>query len=120
MMTGAGKFGLNLQVSDTILFLDIPYTPSDVFQYIGRVLRTGQTKNVDVYFFYMLNTPEEDLFDSLRRKQEEIDLFFRTSKAQLFDLNLRTSINMEDSLLARDPMLGEVYSIDEEDYILIP
>lgn len=87
LMTGAGKFGLNLQKASTFIFLDMPYTPSDVFQYIGRVYRTGQTEDVSVYFFYMSNSLEEDFFFSLERKQAEIDEFFKQNKKGIFKLD---------------------------------
>lgn len=85
LMTGAGKVGLNLQTSHIIYFCDVPATPSDTFQFIGRVYRDGQQQDVDVHFLYMQDSLEEDSFSSLISKQKDIDVLFEQDKASLFE-----------------------------------
>lgn len=122
LLTGAGKFGLNLQVSNKLVLLDMPYTPSDVFQLIGRVYRTGQKSDVTAYFMYNENSLEEDLFASLYRKQSEIDEFFDQSKANIFDLNLQTEIDVRSSFLSHNYTKGLSYddTMDDKYKSLIP
>lgn len=122
LLTGAGKFGLNLQTSNRIIFVDMPYTPSDVFQYIGRVYRTGQVNDVFVHFLYSSNTLEEDLFASLERKQSEIDEFFQQEKADIFKLDIPNDVDVKSSFLGRNYLEGESYDsiASKDDYSLIP
>lgn len=122
LMTGAGKFGLNLQSTNQFIFVDMPYTPSDVFQYIGRVYRTGQTQDVDIHFFYHCNSLEENLFQSLERKQTEIDTFFEQDKADIFKLEIETDVDVRRSFLQINYNEGPYYDdiAQKEDYECIP
>lgn len=122
LLTGAGKFGLNLQITNQLIFVDLPYTPSDVFQYIGRVYRTGQEEDVDVHFLYHADSLEEDLFSSLERKQIEIDTFFEQNKSDIFKLDMSSDVNVKASFVARNYLDGDCYDdfATAEDYSLIP
>lgn len=86
LLTDAGKFGLNLQNAHNIILMDIPYTPSNALQIIGRVFRTGQTKDVTAVFIYCEDTLEENQFHRLEERQQSVDSFFSTNKADLFAL----------------------------------
>lgn len=111
IMTAAGRFGMNLQCTNKLVLLDIPYTPSDVFQYIGRVFRTGQSASeVDVYFIYAKDSVEEDNFKLLYRKQQEIDIFNSSSEADIFTLD--KTIDFEHSFLDRNYKKGPYYDED--------
>ena len=124
LLTGAGKFGVNLQITNKLVFMDLPYTPSDVFQIIGRIFRTGQDKDVDIFMFYNKDSLEEDLFDNLYRKQTEIDTFFEQEKADIFEiLNEKgDKIDVKVSFIQRDYSKGPYYddNLSEEDRLLIP
>ena len=121
MLTGAGKFGLNLQITNQLVFTDIPYTPSDVFQIIGRVFRTGQTEDVDIRFIYCVDSLEEDLFAILERKQREIDAFFDQDKAEIFTLNRsKGRIDVKKNFMNRDYTTGPYFELTKEQLALIP
>lgn len=121
MLTGAGKFGLNLQITNQLVFTDIPYTPSDVFQIIGRVFRTGQTEDVDIRFIYCVDSLEEDLFAILERKQREIDTFFDQDKAEIFSLTRNQGkIDVKKNFMNRDYQVGPYYEVSKEQQELIP
>lgn len=121
MLTGAGKFGLNLQITNQLVFTDIPYTPSDVFQIIGRVFRTGQTEDVDIRFIYCIDSLEEDLFAILERKQREIDTFFDQDKAEIFTLNRnKGKIDVKKNFMNRDYTVGPYFELTKDQLQLIP
>lgn len=101
LMTGAGKLGLNLQVANNVIFLDIPPNPADVLQFIGRVNRIGQNKDLAVYFMFMKNTIEEDKFRELYTRQSTIDTFFNTSFKDVYVI--------EDTLNFRKGFLNKIY-----------
>lgn len=111
LLTGAGKFGLNLQVTNQIIFVDLPYTPTDVFQYIGRIFRTGQTEDVDVHFLYHEESLEENLFSVLERRQQEIDILFEQDKASIFHIDSKDSdkVDVRKSFLSYNYAGGETY-----------
>lgn len=111
IMTAAGRFGMNLQCTNKLVLMDIPYTPSDVFQYIGRIFRTGQTASqVDVYFIFAKDSVEEDNFKILYRKQQEIDIFNSSSEADIFTLD--KTVDFEHSFLDRNYKKGPYYDGD--------
>ena len=121
MLTGAGKFGLNLQTTNQLVFTDIPYTPSDVFQIIGRVFRTGQTEDVDIRFIYCKDSLEEDLFGILERKQKEIDAFFDQDKAEIFSLTrANDKVDVKRNFMTRDYLHGPYYEIPQAMLQFIP
>ena len=121
MLTGAGKFGLNLQITNQLVFTDIPYTPSDVFQIIGRVFRTGQTEDVDIRFIYCVDSLEEDMFAILERKQREIDTFFEQDKAEIFTLTRKTGkIDVKRNFMNRDYQVGPYFELTSEYNSWIP
>lgn len=49
IMSSAGMYGLNLQVSDTIINYDLPFSLSKLEQRIGRAHRINQKNSVSVY-----------------------------------------------------------------------
>lgn len=85
LITDAGKVGLNLQVARNLVLMDVPATASDCFQFIGRVYRTGQKLDVNVYFLYVTNSLEEDQISNIIFCQRDIDKFFDQDKAEIFN-----------------------------------
>ena len=83
-ITGAGRYGLNLQVASSFVFIDLPNSPADVIQYFNRVYRTGQMKDVTVYLAFMEYTVEEDIFRKLYSRQSALDEFMSTSLSSLY------------------------------------
>ena len=121
MLTGAGKFGLNLQITNQLVFTDIPYTPSDAFQIIGRVFRTGQTEDVDIRFIYCVDSIEEDLFGVLERKQKEIDAFFDQDKAAIFSLTRADDkVDVKKNFMNRNYQVGPYFDLTSDLQDLIP
>jgi ATP-dependent helicase HepA len=58
-----GGEGRNFQVADYIIHVDIPWTPAQLEQRIGRVDRLGRSGKVTSIVPFAKNTIEEDLFD---------------------------------------------------------
>ncbi|MBZ0115658.1 MAG: DEAD/DEAH box helicase, partial [Sandaracinaceae bacterium] len=70
LTTNAGSTGLNLQVADTVINVDLPWNPAILEQRIARVHRMGQTRPVQVYVLITEGTIEESLLGTLAGKQE--------------------------------------------------
>jgi len=58
-----GGEGRNFQIADSILHVDLPWTPAQVEQRIGRVDRIGRTGEVLSMVVFSRGTFEQDLFD---------------------------------------------------------
>ena len=59
LSTDAGGVGLNLQVADTVVNLELPWNPAVLDQRVARVHRLGQTNPVRVVTFVTRGTIEE-------------------------------------------------------------
>jgi|GEM_PF-796747 len=70
-----GGEGRNFQIADCIIHVDIPWTPTQVEQRIGRVDRLGRTDAVCSIPLFARNTVEHDLF---RIWDEGLGLFTRS------------------------------------------
>lgn len=70
--TEAGGQGINLQFCHVVVNFDLPWNPMRIEQRIGRVHRIGQTRTVEIYNLFAVDTVEEDI---LRLLHEKIDLF---------------------------------------------
>lgn len=70
LTTNAGSTGLNLQVADTIINVDLPWNPAVLEQRIARAHRMGQTRPVHVVVLVTEGTIEENLLATLSGKHE--------------------------------------------------
>ncbi|MFO0851764.1 MAG: DEAD/DEAH box helicase [Gemmataceae bacterium] len=70
LSTDAGGTGLNLQVADTVVNLELPWNPAVLEQRIARVHRMGQSRPVRVVNLVTRNTIEERVLRVLEAKQE--------------------------------------------------
>jgi superfamily II DNA/RNA helicase len=70
LATNAGATGLNLQVADTIINVDLPWNPAVLEQRIGRAHRMGQKRPVQVYLLVTEQTIEEKLLATLSAKHD--------------------------------------------------
>ncbi|MBX3249716.1 MAG: DEAD/DEAH box helicase [Myxococcales bacterium] len=70
LTTNAGSTGLNLQVADTIINVDLPWNPAVLEQRIARAHRMGQTRPVQVLVLITEGTIEERLLATLSGKHE--------------------------------------------------
>jgi SNF2 family DNA or RNA helicase len=69
LSTDAGGTGLNLQVADTVLNLELPWNPAVLEQRIARVHRMGQSRPVRVINLVTRGTIEERVLRTLEAKQ---------------------------------------------------
>ena len=69
LSTDAGGTGLNLQVADTVVNLELPWNPAVLEQRIARVHRMGQSRPVRVINFVTRGTIEERVLRTLEAKQ---------------------------------------------------
>ncbi len=69
LSTDAGGVGLNLQVADTVINLELPWNPAVLEQRIARVHRMGQKKPVRVVNLVTRGTVEERVLRTLDQKQ---------------------------------------------------
>ncbi len=68
LSTDAGGTGLNLQMADTVLNLELPWNPAVLEQRIARVYRMGQSRPVRVINFVTRNTIEERVLRAIDSK----------------------------------------------------
>jgi hypothetical protein len=69
LSTDAGGTGLNLQVADTVVNLELPWNPAVLEQRIARVHRMGQNKAVRVINLVTRGTIEERVLRTIEQKQ---------------------------------------------------
>ncbi|SFJ63290.1 Helicase conserved C-terminal domain-containing protein [Paenibacillus sp. UNC496MF] len=69
--TDAGSTGLNLQVANYMVHIDLPWDPTLLEQRNGRIDRTGNAfANVTIYYYAMENSFDEHLLEILDRKSD--------------------------------------------------
>ncbi|CAO3597231.1 unnamed protein product [Absidia cylindrospora] len=71
--TKSGAVGLNMNMANRVLIMDVGWNPLIENQAIDRVHRIGQTKNVEVHRLIVKNTVEERLLELQKRKQDMAD-----------------------------------------------
>jgi hypothetical protein len=76
LSTDAGGTGLNLQVADTVVNLELPWNPAVLEQRIARVHRMGQARPVRVVNLVTRGTIEEKVLRTLAAKQGLFDGVF--------------------------------------------
>jgi SNF2 family DNA or RNA helicase len=76
LSTDAGGVGLNLQVADTVVNLELPWNPAVLEQRIARVHRLGQERPVRVINLVTRGTVEEKVLKTLESKQALFDGVF--------------------------------------------
>jgi len=62
LCTEVGSEGRNFEVASKLVIFDLPKTPDQLEQRIGRLDRIGQTKDISIFQPYVKNTFEELLF----------------------------------------------------------
>jgi superfamily II DNA or RNA helicase len=70
LSTDAGGTGLNLQVADTVINLELPWNPAVLEQRIARVHRMGQHRPVQVINLVTRGTIEERVVKTVEQKRE--------------------------------------------------
>ena len=69
LSTDAGGVGLNLQLADTVINLELPWNPAVLEQRIARVHRMGQERPVRVLNFVTRGTIEERVLKAIEAKR---------------------------------------------------
>lgn len=69
LTTDSGSTGLNLQVANIVINMDLPWNPAKMEQRIARAWRKNQTKTVQVMNFVSSNTIEHRMLKTLAHKQ---------------------------------------------------
>lgn len=68
----AGGVGLNLTQASIVMFADMEWSPEIHSQAEDRAHRIGQTGTVNIYYYVLAETIEEDIVDILERKKSLI------------------------------------------------
>ncbi len=68
--TKSAGYGLNLQVTDQVVAIELPITPRDFRQMEARVWRQGQTKRVVVTVFVARGTIQKTLHTKIKSKDD--------------------------------------------------
>lgn len=96
--TRAGGSGLNLQNNNTIMFAELPITPRDFRQAVGRCHRSGQEQKVVVNIFVARSTIQETLAARIIQKDEMTQQVM--GESDLMELNLTQNVKTKKQLLA--------------------
>jgi hypothetical protein len=92
LSTDAGGTGLNLQVADTVINLEVPWNPAVLEQRVARVHRMGQHRPVQVFNLVMRDSIEERVLRTLEHKRSLFtELFAGTSDEVRFEALGQTS-----------------------------
>ncbi|MEI7669527.1 MAG: DEAD/DEAH box helicase, partial [Pseudomonadota bacterium] len=78
LSTDAGSVGLNLQVANVVINLDIPWNPAKLEQRIARAWRKNQMRSVQVINMVSENTIEHRMLGLLKQKQALADNILET------------------------------------------
>ncbi len=68
----AGGVGITLTAASHVIFADMEWSPAIHQQAEDRAHRIGQTGTVNVYYYILPGTIEEDIMDILQSKQETV------------------------------------------------
>lgn len=70
--------GINLVISNKLIFNDFSYVPSDSKQFQDRIYRIGQKKDVDIYFQIFSGTQYEKMWNTVLKKEMTINAVIKT------------------------------------------
>ncbi len=122
LSTDAGGVGLNLQVADTVINLELPWNPAVLEQRIARVHRMGQKKPVRVVNLVTRGTIEERVLRTLEQKQnlfagvfdgEEDEIAFASVPAGGFLATVRELIGEGKPEVAKVPVVAPDWPVLE-------
>jgi len=74
-ITAAG-IALTLTAANVVFFLEFYWTPAALIQAEDRVHRIGQLRNVDVFYFFAIDSVDELLWPLVRKKMQLIGEHF--------------------------------------------
>jgi SNF2 family DNA or RNA helicase len=108
LSTDAGGTGLNLQVADTIINLELPWNPAVLEQRIARVHRMGQHRPVQVYNFVTRDSIEERVLTVLGQKQALFEALFQGTQDEIAIGNIGQAAFLETMRELFTPVVEEV------------
>jgi SNF2 family DNA or RNA helicase len=88
LSTDAGGTGLNLQVADTVINLELPWNPAVLDQRIARVHRLGQHRPVQVFNLVTRDTIEEKVLRTVTVKRNLFESLFQGTSDEVLFANL--------------------------------
>jgi SNF2 family DNA or RNA helicase len=106
--TDAGGTGLNLQVADTVINLEVPWNPAVLEQRIARVHRMGQHRPVQVFNLVTRDSIEERVLRTLDKKRSLFEgLFTGTDDEVMFSaVGHQAFLESVRELLTDEPVLA--------------
>lgn len=79
LMSDCGAYGINAQVANYLIHVDVPWNPAVIQQRIGRVYRMGQKKVTIIFNLIIKNSIEERVMQVLNIKQDLFNSIFNGS-----------------------------------------
>ena len=108
LSTDAGGTGLNLQMADTIVNLELPWNPAVLEQRIARIHRMGQERPVRVVNLVTRGTIEEKVLRTLEAKRSVFDGIFEGDANEIpFETAQKTSFLASLRQLVEDTPLSQ-------------
>jgi TATA-binding protein-associated factor len=86
LTTRVGGLGLNLQVADTVFFLENDFNPFADIQAIDRTRRIGQKHAVNVYKIVTTDSIEEKILDLQAKKVEIANAVVNSDNSTMFSM----------------------------------
>jgi len=96
----AAGVGINLVNSSDVLFMNFPFTPSELYQSIDRVHRIGQDKSVNVHLTFCDASIDDYIYEIIIDKEKDINAVIDQGKETMAKENF-TEILMR-KLLGRE------------------
>lgn len=81
----AAGVGINLVNASDVIFVNFPFTPSELYQAIDRCHRIGQSKSVNVHYTFCDESIDEYIYDIIIDKEHDINALIDQGK----EVNLR-------------------------------
>ncbi len=105
--------GFTITAANHVIITDLEYSPESVLQAEDRAHRTGQQKEVNVYYLFSQDTIDEDMFDLISKKQAAISNAIDakvsyTDVAKLLESASNIQLEVAKRLIAKKTSLTEV------------
>lgn len=106
LTTDSGSTGLNLQVANVVINLDLPWNPAKLEQRIARAWRKNQTRVVQVIHLISEETIEHRMLSTLAMKQAVADIVLDASQ-EVSEMPL-PSASRDDFIKRLEALTGEI------------
>jgi SWI/SNF-related matrix-associated actin-dependent regulator 1 of chromatin subfamily A len=68
----AAGVGINLTVASDVIFINMPFTPSELYQSMDRLHRIGQKSSVNVHYTFCDESIDEYIYEIIMDKEKDI------------------------------------------------